>query len=100
MASRPTYRAIENVAESSVARHLEEGAAPGESRHGIPGVERPAHRSHIWTWLVLAAAAIAAWYYRPLWLPWVTRESAAAGAAGKKGTRVVPVRTAVAERRN
>src|SRR5689334_12007630 len=75
-------------------------ASLAESGHGIAVSEPPTGRPRIWTWLVIALAAVAAWYYRPVWLPWFVRESAAAGASAKKGSRPVPVRTAVAERRD
>jgi multidrug efflux system membrane fusion protein len=82
-----------------VIRQEERGhPAPGAP----PNVAQEPRKRHVWRWLLIAALAAGAWYYRPYWLPWVASTLGRSNANGPsaKAQRPVPVRTAVVEKRD
>jgi multidrug efflux system membrane fusion protein len=70
---------------------------PSPERPAAPAEVRGRGRTFV-SWLLVLAAAAAAWHYRPLWLPWIPLGSAAP-ARNKSAGRAVPVRTAAVHTR-
>ena len=105
MIAKPANPAVDPVVETAMehrpAEGLRERRTPQEHKPALQSHEPPSLWSRLLTWLVVAGIGGGAWYYRAVWLPWFTHQSAVAGAAGGKGgPRVVPVRTAVTEQRD
>lgn len=100
MITKPADRSAEKALEGAPQTHP-------PARKGAPGLPAApegdatgGRRSYGWVgWLFVFGLAAAGWHFRAAWLPFVTPNKAS-NAPVKGGARVIPVRTAVVERRD